>query len=455
MYFKDEILVELSKIYNIAQFISYDPNLNIRFGLLKNFSVNQEGGSYEREQLEILLKESAYQSLNIRSFKPDEAQSQEFIFGLTDIKKIESELGRLAGLGLYTIVHETIDLDDGGVSGVLCGDVIEFSPKETGRCVERIEGTPVCTLPANIGINILDTIYNIGNVLRSFHKEKRVEFSIHPKALGVNGDHYLVWEESNATETDFDVKIDWPNTFSQFIGDKVFGLLVANFVGMNVPLTVVHCKNTKIPVFHFGHSNNPLQWTRTAPRVPQHGVFTTLNELVDPYKLMQKEDTEDQLASCILQSGVDAVYSGACITTESGCILEGVNGCGDKFMLGQESCVPLPDYLVEIIEEEHKFLLNIFDKVKFEWAFDGNQLYILQLHNRSNDHSIPIYTVSSSNLESIDFYPKQGVDSLNELKILIEKPNIFVRVHGNIGVTSHIADILRENNVPSIFVRSL
>ena len=45
-------------------------------------------------------------------------------------------------------------------------------------------------------------------------------------------------------------ELDWPNRFSRFIGDKVFGLLVADLIGLDVPRATVLAR--RIGPFVFG-----------------------------------------------------------------------------------------------------------------------------------------------------------------------------------------------------------
>lgn len=79
------------------------------------------------------MQASNAQSVNIRSFHPDSMQGNEFIYGITDVETAVCHVERLASKGLYTIVNETIDVNDGGVSGVVQNNFIEFSPGVTPR----------------------------------------------------------------------------------------------------------------------------------------------------------------------------------------------------------------------------------------------------------------------------------------------------------------------------------
>ena len=61
-------------------------------------------------------------------------------------------------------------------------------------------------------------------------------------------------------------EIRWPNRFSEFIGDKAFGLLLAHLFDFPVPFTTVVSRY--IAPFCFGVSTGSGEtWIRTSPRV--------------------------------------------------------------------------------------------------------------------------------------------------------------------------------------------
>ena len=154
-----------------------------------------------------------------------EPKSREFLYGRTDAAEILAELRRCRPTGLYTIVNETIDVHDGGVSGVAFGDVLEFAPGDTPRCVEK-PGT--AALPRGSGLRLLETVYGFRPACRT-RPELRVEFSLHPLRRGYRHEHTVLWEiEEPGPPPDGTVILSWPNRFSRFLGDKAFGLLVAD-----------------------------------------------------------------------------------------------------------------------------------------------------------------------------------------------------------------------------------
>ncbi len=122
-----------------------------------------------------------------------------------------SALHRLLGEGLFVIANETVDVRDGGVSGVAQGGVLEFSPDDTPRCVEK-EG--VASLPLHLGLAMLETVYgfrpDLGDV-----QGARLEFSVHPRPRGWRRTHTLLWEHEHVGTEAHAPGLTWPNNFSR------------------------------------------------------------------------------------------------------------------------------------------------------------------------------------------------------------------------------------------------
>ena len=280
-----------------------------------------------------ILSRSPEHSVNIRSFDPLDPKSREFIYGLKEVDAIQDAVHRLAACGLYTIINETIDIDDGGVSGVLLGDIIEFAPGDTPRCVEK-PGT--AALPRQLGLHLLETVYGFSPTL-DYQHHTRVEFSIHPLRRGFLRDHTIIWELEDVGVNHAKANIHWPNLFSRFIGDKLYGLLIASLLELPVPKTTVISR--KIAPFSFGNPTGSTEvWIRTCPNVQVPGKFTTQHGWIDPFQLMADEDPNgDMIASIIAQAGVEATYSGALMVSEEGKItIEGTKGFGEEFMVNKK-----------------------------------------------------------------------------------------------------------------------
>jgi len=443
-HYKDAVLNDLAQDANVAQFVSFSPDLDLRFGRLYEMEPNPHFESLT-EALETILETSPENEVNVRSFDPDDPKSKEFVYGLSDLNEIEATVRRLAGNGLHTIVNETIDVEDGGVSGVVLGDVIEFAPEDTPRAVER-PGT--ASLPRDLGLRLLDTVYGFKPAL-DYDSTVRVEFSIHPLRRGFRREHTIIWELEEVGSLHTDTEIVWPNRFSRFMGDKAYGLLVADLLGLPVPACTVFGRS--IAPFRFGQETGSSEiWVRTAPNEQVPGKYTTTHGWTDPFLLMQEEDPDgENISSLVIQQNVDAKYSGGLVSTEDGKVtVEGVKGYGDKFMSGKADTTDLPD-------DVHKKVLSLYEKayqklgpVRLEWAVDANQAWIIQFHLGSTESiGRTIYPGEADTYRHFDV--QDGLETLRELIEQVKGTGEGVIVHGNVGVTSHFGDILRKARIPS------
>jgi len=446
MLFKDQILNQLTNKANVAQFVSFSPRLEQRYSRVFSYEKNHKFESKE-QAIKELLKKSGEKSVNIRSFDPSDPKSKDFIYGLNTVDGCLYSLLNLSSKGLHTIIGETIDIRDGGVSGVIMGDTIEFSPEDTPRCVEK---SGVLSMPRQLGLRILKTIYGFNPNLECYPSNLRVEFSIHPLRRGINNDHTIIWEiEDIGYSPVYNPKIRWPNNFSRFIGDKAFGLLVASLIGLPVAETLVIPR--KLSPFSFGKPTGSCEkWIRTCPFEPVPGKFTTKHGWCDPYQLMSLEDPMGtQISSVIVQDSIDATYSGALLTTDTGdTIIEGVSGFGDDFMTGNKTPESLPEELILSIRGLYQQLFGIFGPVRMEWVADNNQVWIAQLHiGQVNSTGRTIFPGNASFYHRFDV--GKGLELLRELINTIGNNGEGIVLVGNVGLTSHFGDVLRRSRIPS------
>jgi hypothetical protein len=240
----------------------------------------------------------------------------------------------------------------------------------------------------------------------------------------------------------------WPNNFSRFLGDKVFGLLVADSLGLPVPYSRVIPR--RIAPFEFGlRTGSGEMWLRTSPRVKEAGHYPTRYGWQDPYELIKEVDTSGEALPAILaQESVDSVWSGALNTQKDGLKIEGVRGFGDKFMQGQQPPENLPAAILHSVQEAFEEAFNILGPISMEWAFDGEGTWILQLHmEQTAGYGNVIVEGTPRKWRQVDAY----ID-LEKLRGLVEHAHNTdegIELVGRVGVTSHKADILRKANVPS------
>jgi hypothetical protein len=186
---KDRSLDELARVGNVAQFVSFAPSADQQFSRVTGFEANHVFAT-NREAIEALLAASPEGTINVRSFEPQSPRSRDFRYGVPHADEALALVDRLTSEGLFVIANETVDVADGGVSGVIQGGVIEFAPDDTPRCVEK-EGA--VSLPVVLGLSILHTVYGFQPEVVDAGKG-RLEFSIHPKPRGWKRTHTLMWE---------------------------------------------------------------------------------------------------------------------------------------------------------------------------------------------------------------------------------------------------------------------
>jgi hypothetical protein len=451
-HFKDAGLDRLARDgNNVAQFASYDETGSPRYSRVVGLSPNHQFSSPE-QAVDYMLANTTEHSLNVRSFAPDDAKSKPFDYGLKTTEAVLASLRARQAEGLHTIINETVNIHDGGVSGVVHGDVVEFAPHDTPRCVEK-PGTVV--LSRKMGRSVIYLVYGIVPKFPS-SPEIRQEFSIHPLRHGFRNEHTIVWETEHLDAYPERADTQWPNRFSDMLGDKTFGLIMANQIGLRVPRTTVF--NRTVAPFMFGDpTGSPEPWIRTAPNQQTPGKYTTERGWLDPFELMQREDpTGENIASILRQDGVDAKFSGACAMGADGeLIMEGKRGFGDRFMVGEDTMTDLPLELQMLIENTYFQAERALGPVRFEWVYDGKQVWVVQLHRGATVSSgTTIYPDNGDKrVHYIEYHTSNGLEGLREL-LRDHQPGTGILLVGDVGITSHFGDVLRKTRIPSQIRRS-
>jgi hypothetical protein len=382
--------------------------------------------------------------VNVRSFRAGAAKGGPFTYGLTRPGDVLAVLTARAAEGLHTIANETVDVNDGGVSGVALGGLVEFAPGDTPRAVER-PGT--AALGHDMALRLLGTMYGFRPDLDASPGE-RVEFSIHPLAAGFRQTHTILWEREPARPVALERRLVWPNAVSRFLGDKAFGLLVADLHGLPVPATTV--VGRRVAPFSFGRpTGGGERWLRTCPAEPVPGRFLTRRGWSDPFALLAAEDPDGtRLAAVLAQEGVPARWSGAAMPgSDGGLLVEGVEGFGDDFMLAREAPSPLPARVLDDVRRLGARAAAALGPVRFEWAHDGDRAWVLQLHLATVAASAT--TISPGTPARWHrFDPAQGLDRLRDLIARVPAGE-GVELTGDVGVTSHAGDLLRRAAIPA------
>jgi len=443
---KDRVLDRLADTVNVAQFVSFaagkEPTQ--RFSRVRGWRPNHRFATAQ-DAIGSLLAASPEGAVNIRTFRPETPKGGPFFLRLCHAGEILHALWGLSREGFYTIVNETVDVNDGGVSGVVLGDVLEFAPDDTPRCVDK-PGT--VAIERRKGLRILETVYRFRPAL-DFPPDRRVEFSIHPKPRGVRSEHTTIWELEHHSAVSPTPRTDWPNHFSRLIGDKAFGLLVADVFGLAVPRTTVISR--RVAPFSFGRPTGTSEvWFRTCPFEQMPGKLKTTRGWSDPFQVVAEEDPDGNLLSSVLsQQAINAQFSGAAASGEDGAlILEGTVGTGDPFMLGERGSTDLPAEVVKAVRVLHQRASALLGPIRCEWVYDRVQSWVVQLHRGTIPSRGQVIYPGMVKRER-HFEARDGLEALRQVIPEVQRSGEGMVIDGDIGVLSHMGDLLRKAKIPS------
>jgi hypothetical protein len=439
---KDEHLFELGSVFNVARFASFGPrDAAVRYARLGPDAAPPTSIASAAVELLALAP-----SVNIRTFRPGSPKGNPFVYGITAAADAVAAVGRFASDGWYTIVNETIDVADGGVSGVTLGDLTEFAPGGTPRVVEE---PGVAAMRSDVAAAVLGAVY--GADLPWRHRRAwRVEFSVHPRPVGCRRQVTVVWEAEDVGEHVLAARTTWPNRFSRSIGDKTFGLLLATGLGARVPRTMVLARDVR--PFSFGHgTGSGAVWVRTAPREFAAGEFTTVRGWTDPFALLAAEDPRaEHIGAVLVQDAVVADWSGAAHVRGSEWLVEGVRGAGDRFMLGSDAPQELPAVVRALVRESFTPLVDEVGPARIEWAVGRDGAWLLQLNPIVGGPGVADHDRASG---WIDFDPHAGLEALQLAIAQARAAGAGIRVVRPVGVTSHVGDLVRRAGLPLVVAR--
>jgi hypothetical protein len=445
---KDDRLDAVAERFNVAQFVSFGPGADprVRHRRLRGDPAEPAAGADAGAAVAALL-ERAPGGVNVRTFRPDHPQGNPFDSGLPDAAAAVALVRRRAAEGYHVIVNETLDVDDGGVSGVLLGGVAELAPGDTPRAVER---PGVAALPRPLAEGLVSAVYGFRPDWPD-DATRRVEVSVHPAPVGYRDERGVVWEVAEvAAGRRPETAIAWPNRLSRMLGDKTFGLLVAHLLGHPVPSALVLAR--AVTPFRFGTPTGTGRiWSRTAPREPDAGRYPTLPGHTDPFRLLAEADPDgDTIAAVLVQDAVAARHSGAAaLAADTGAVVvEAVPGEGDAFMLGRATAVPPPADVAARVRATLTGLATVLGGVRIEWADDGERLWVLQLHRTRAAMAPGVFNGGEPAAGWLRFAPADGLDRLRPLLVRARAEGMGVLVTAPVGVTSHVGDLIRAAGVP-------
>ena len=227
---------------------------------------------------------------------------------------------------------------------------------------------------------LLGTVYGFTPDLDGRPGE-RVEFGLHPLAAGVRQTHTIVWEREPVDAGPLTAGPTWPNRFSRFLGDKAFGLLVADLLGLPVPATTA--VGRRVAPFSFGRpTGSGERWLRTCPAEPVPGRFLTQRGWRDPYALLAAEDPAGtELAAVLAQEGSGPVgRARPSPTPPVACWSRGSPGSATTSCSPCAAPASLPEEVLDDVRGLGARAAAALGPVRFEWSHDGHTAWVLQLH---------------------------------------------------------------------------
>ena len=136
-------------------------------------------------------------------------------------------------------------------------------------------------------------------------------------------------------------------------------------------------------------------------------------------------------------------------------MIEGVAGTGDDFMLGTNEKTALPNDILDNVKElldSIREYYPILGAVSIEWVFDGNKIWLVQLNQIKNIGGGRII-VFGSPISYEKFYVKNGLEQLRQKIKEVKDKNIGIELVGDVGLSSHFGDVLRQANIPSFITK--
>lgn len=453
---KDKVLKELSKDWNVANFVSVSPKGGTRYSTLKKTRL--------RPMIESLLKVSGTGKVNVRSFCVNEDNIKtEFVMDLETVDEVMQQVVRNQNKGLYSIINENIDPCDGGVSGIVHGNLVEFLTNGTPRHVEK--GSKAITLNKEQGLKILETYYEVDLFnLKELNEKERVEFTI------TKDKRLIIWEHKEITPTNNiinNISVNLESNFIKTTTEKVFGLLYLDSLNIKIPKTSM--ENSIGNIITFGKETSKENLTENIVHRAAPSRFTPgdLDNVKEKYNKDIKEhvklfDNQMKEVKFITQEEIKTKYVGAGIFQEDGeYTIEYSEGDGQAFMLGKVKPLEQGSLDKKVKGQLNQVSLRLRgvtnQKLKIEFITDESlKLYLVQL-NFLDSHINEKGTENTGEGETLTFKTegKTPSDLANELDLLKSKgKNItHVTLIGDIGYTSHFCDVVNLRTINHNIIR--
>jgi hypothetical protein len=128
-------------------------------------------------------------------------------------------------------------------------------------------------------------------------------------------------------------------------------------------------------------------------------------------------------------------------------VIEGTVGEGDHFMLGRKTPQMIPASITADVQSLYERAKVALGPVRFEWVHDGSRAWVVQLHKGATDSAATTIVPGEARRWEV-FQVSRGLQALRDVLDQL-KGDVGLRIEGEIGLTSHIADLLRKARRPA------
>jgi hypothetical protein len=129
-------------------------------------------------------------------------------------------------------------------------------------------------------------------------------------------------------------------------------------------------------------------------------------------------------------------------------IIQGSSGFGDDFMLGTKRREELPEDIKDSVLQIYEQAASSLGPVRFEWVRDRERVWIVQFHRGiTATTGMTIYPGQAKAHRRFDV--TRGIGALRTLIAKVRKTKDGIILVGDVGITSHLGDLLRRAKIPS------
>ena len=117
-------------------------------------------------------------------------------------------------------------------------------------------------------------------------------------------------------------------------------------------------------------------------------------------------------------------------------------------MLARQAPEPLPDSVVESVKQLYRWVAAVIGPASIEWVHDGQRTWLIQVHLGATASNGKV--IVQGNVEEYRVFDvTEGLEQQRKLTGSIDRSRTGIVVAGDVGVTSHVGDVLRQAGIVS------